>query len=846
MINRIQKGRRSRGFTMAEMLIVVAIIAVLSGVAFIAVERHQRGLAQLERNAIAKEIFFAAQNHLTMAESQGYLGVTDFGTHPDDSTVKDVYYLTNGGSAPGAGTMLELMLPFGSIDETVRSGGSYLIVYQANPAVVLDVFYCSASGTPAKFNYTSGALPYAFMSYKDDEGKGSKLPKTGCVVGWYGGGETGVSGTYITAPSVEIENGDRLIVKVKDANLNLPKNPTPDEEGTYNAKLVLIVSGETVEGKTAKMVFVLRDPETAGFTPNPRVTADPNGTDFTIVLDDITTRCDPLSKDGMHFADLNNYTSTTNADVAQKKVVWFMTDPVSGATTLFRPGEDITVEAVAFSNEVLTNIAYGNAVMANSLFADSIVDPSAGSGLSGTGEGHANVNIANIRHMENLDDAISGYQHATFMSLSGEEQVSATQVADLDWNAFADKNGAKVYAMGDDSEDKKEGFQPVSPNYNLAYNGRETRTVGESTQFVQHSVKNISVDVDGTAPAGLFGSVAEGGTLSNLELIDFSVKSATGDAGALAGTLANNVTVTNVTAYNTEAFTESTNVTSASGNAGGLVGSMNGATLAKSAAALVVNSTSGTGSAGGLVGATQGGTISGCYAGGHTTNGAYTGVTDGSNAGTGFNVTAASGSAGGLIGSTAGTAVSYSYSTCSATGATAGGFAGTANGGSISNCYATGLVYGSAAEGAFVGSSGTDASGTDASYADCLYYEIINEHKVTSTDGTAFNYLPSLGGGATDAGIAALDASASAYDTFVGAPADWDDATAYDAQLATYYGGKYNLPTVDRLGYDGIVQAVEGSEPVAAGQPAAVIPDFVATHRGDWPAPEIFVTNEKN
>ena len=144
---------------------------------------------------------------------------------------------------------------------------------------------------------------------------------------------------------------------------------------------------------------------------------------------------------------------------------------------------------------------------------------------------------------------------------------------------------------------------------------------------------------------------------------------------------------------------------------------------------------------------------------------------------------------------------------------------------------------GAAAEGAFAGSS----SGT--SYGNCKYYEIVNERKVTSTDGTAFNYQPPLGGGATSTDIAALDASASAYNAFVGAPADWDDATAYDAQLATYYGGKYNLPTVDRLGYVG-VQAAEGGEPVAAGQPAAVIPDFVATHRGDWPAPEIFVENE--
>jgi len=69
----MDKNRKVRGFTMAEMLIVVAIIMVLSGVAFIAVASHQRSMAQLERDTVAKEIFVAAQNHLTMAESQGYL-----------------------------------------------------------------------------------------------------------------------------------------------------------------------------------------------------------------------------------------------------------------------------------------------------------------------------------------------------------------------------------------------------------------------------------------------------------------------------------------------------------------------------------------------------------------------------------------------------------------------------------------------------------------------------------------------------------------------------------------------------------------------------------------------------
>ena len=64
---------------MAEMLIVVAIIGVLSGVAFVAVQSHQKSLQLAEMDSIAKEIFVAAQNHLLMAENEKYLGNTEFG-----------------------------------------------------------------------------------------------------------------------------------------------------------------------------------------------------------------------------------------------------------------------------------------------------------------------------------------------------------------------------------------------------------------------------------------------------------------------------------------------------------------------------------------------------------------------------------------------------------------------------------------------------------------------------------------------------------------------------------------------------------------------------------------------
>jgi len=72
--NRNRKKLASNlGMTMAEMMITVAIIVVLMAVAFIGLVAYQRMLAQVERDGIAKEIFIAAQNHLTLAKGQGYL-----------------------------------------------------------------------------------------------------------------------------------------------------------------------------------------------------------------------------------------------------------------------------------------------------------------------------------------------------------------------------------------------------------------------------------------------------------------------------------------------------------------------------------------------------------------------------------------------------------------------------------------------------------------------------------------------------------------------------------------------------------------------------------------------------
>ena len=63
---RQNKQKRRAAFTLAEFLTVIAIVGILASLSFVAVIRYQRKLRRLEMDQTAKEIFLAAQNHLTM------------------------------------------------------------------------------------------------------------------------------------------------------------------------------------------------------------------------------------------------------------------------------------------------------------------------------------------------------------------------------------------------------------------------------------------------------------------------------------------------------------------------------------------------------------------------------------------------------------------------------------------------------------------------------------------------------------------------------------------------------------------------------------------------------------
>ena len=64
-------NRRTSGFNLMEALVTVALITILGALVIIGVGRYRRSAKALELDGIAREVFVAAQNHLSVAEGVG-------------------------------------------------------------------------------------------------------------------------------------------------------------------------------------------------------------------------------------------------------------------------------------------------------------------------------------------------------------------------------------------------------------------------------------------------------------------------------------------------------------------------------------------------------------------------------------------------------------------------------------------------------------------------------------------------------------------------------------------------------------------------------------------------------
>ena len=575
---RQNKQKRRAAFTLAEFLTVIAIVGILASLSFVAVIHYQRKLRRLEMDQTAKEIFLAAQNHLTLEVSNGTiprllhmeaqgefsddqkqakLGISVENTVMAEEKEGNIYAVLyvpekqagqpeseqeeSGGEAAlvSANVTEEIrqrLLPFGSMDETVRADGSYLIFYDPEAGLVREVWYSdhyqfvqTDIGSEALLAAASDAGKRERFTGANSNYKDQKLP-----IGYYASGNLEVPELPVEkfeAPTVKLVNDDILYAEIGDPNKN-------------EHSLSLFVKGE----KSGTTGYIEINPPGTGRSARVAKVSGASGNSdgtYQVILDDIAAPAGTGTSTGFKFIDFNQPTQTD---------MTFQQDERGFAS--FIPGENIFVYAQVFNNEALSQVKTSNIESGSSLFASISTDRSA--------------EIGSFRHLENLDERVSGWDPDQLYTgaVTTSKTVTAMQNSDLTWKAgenIADESGycghvAKLhtafgsnflnqnaetisiaYRVTDQTNADRTNptaqaytteagsYLPLSLPYPLDYQGNTYRIDG--LQVGKTTASSITA-VDGTG--GLFGTVTQDMSVKNL-LICQPVVRTKASAGALIG-----------------------------------------------------------------------------------------------------------------------------------------------------------------------------------------------------------------------------------------------------------------------------------------------------------------------
>ena len=810
-MNRMKTKLNKAGFMLSELLVVIAILAILAGVSFVGVSTYIRNLQSLEMDETAKEILIAAQNHLSAAYASGEYeeelnkarknesdpkGEKEFGTVISKPTyVNEVALTEEDGGKPGkheyravvypsenGNTILSYMLPQFAIDSEVSEKGKYIIVYEANSATVLSVFY---SGTPHTgfggqriYSFTKNDIDKSENITALDEAVKSKAKRknftNNTVIGYFGGKNKDIiPGTTLEPLILSISNGNKLTAIVQNPNYDNAAG------ANNNAQIVTL----TITGKTSGKS------KTFQLTNAARIEFD---------LDDISTS-------GKHFNDQ------------------------FGGEGLI-PGEDIEGVAWLSDNSRIANPVESNHVVENSLF-NSYNRYDAADGI---------VIISNIRHLQNLDTSISNYLNtATDIDyFTSTTEIVAKQISDINYADFiADCESYEYYGIYNNYLKEYSGTSHTIKNIisSIGNSGNSGifGTVNRTDANKNFIMKNLDiVDCSFTSSSGCAGSaVGLASTPITFEYVNVKSEDNTktsnisanmggvNAAGGLIGRSTDTLTVN-------RCYISSDNLHILANNSGGIVGyavaacsitdsyvegkdfnpvgNTSGGMVGKSDTSLTISKCHVSGEslnvagnvAGGIAGLTTGkvdikdtystayvyadvepggdtgGGIAGgfigsvdsptsdsiierCYVSGHTKNGNFATGTQSSRETAShvdnFNIIA-NGIAGGFLGHSEAITVKNSYTTASVyssnyknlTGSkNAGGFVGTCLNLSVNNVYSAGLV--SVTEGGTVG--GFAGTGTISATGSNYYL------RGKDSAGNGFNDVPAVGSGGTLTGV---------------------------------------------------------------------------------------------
>ena len=245
---KIEYHRRNKGFSMAEMLIVVALIILTLSIAIPNVLAYKRNLELMHADDVAREIFLSAQNELVYKKSAGQLAdiYNLIMNSPEECVRADghsdgedgLYYIKSGSEA------MDLILG-GKKLEAVSAGGYYYIEVEPSSANVYSVFYTEEYREWSELNNSANNLR------KKD---GRRKYYSQAVVGYYASELEDLEyagAEHIKLSNLKMINSEELYVEfdvyVPSADLS---NTTltltlSDEEGNSKAETIQLLPSNT-------------------------------------------------------------------------------------------------------------------------------------------------------------------------------------------------------------------------------------------------------------------------------------------------------------------------------------------------------------------------------------------------------------------------------------------------------------------------------------------------------------------------------------------------------------------------------------------------------------------------
>ena len=555
------RKRENKGYTLAEVLLTVAILLVLMAIAVPAIFTIRKNLRQKALDNKAEIIYTAVQNNLTKLRSNGNSAkfAADKATlvepAPMDADGEKTLYYVTAAQKDAASNAASVVVTTDTIDADLY-GHYWVVEYDPASASVYAVFYSETRG-----DYDPSA--YNPLRYKKNR------LKDGARVGYYGGDSIDGSNTSALVPKITVKNEEKLQVVINskrpdDNPLSFDVKLTDTEGHTLTLKY-----GTDSSGKS--LVHKKDDTHQADAshldTGNESGTIRGNNYTLTLTLDALK---DLDGNAGSRFDQL--YGKATTND-------WLKTQ----TNHQLIPGTKLTIEVTVHSDSSMIDGLSATATT-NSLF-----------GNDSTSE---QAEIFYGRHLQNLDEK-SGVT-ATITKAVQKSDIHFEKIDDLEDGQIDTTSWYSCY--GDLA------FCPINNSQLVSYATQTEDAQAQSALLISHLTTEVS------EKAGLFAQTPNNMMITGLRLESANIKSqkaATGDsyAGALVGYASGTITLENCQYYlgadDLEGKTEADLWMSGASIQGGLIGAAAGKAKITNCLAATVMGDTDTELAGGLIGQSQ-------------------------------------------------------------------------------------------------------------------------------------------------------------------------------------------------------------------------------------------------